>query len=249
MADRYFVEHKIDSDRIVLGPPEGRHLARVMRADPGDAVTLFDGSGAEFVANVERVGRDEVVLAIRERHEIDRELPVRLVLAVALPKGDRQKWLVEKCVELGVKALVPLYTERGVAQPADSALARLRRSVIEATKQCGRNRLMEIAEAQKWSDLAASTSPDTLRLVAQPGASQSIIAACRAGDAGSHACSREVCAAVGPEGGLSDNEYELALAQGWQGVSLGTRILRVETACLALAATVAALSESTRTTD
>lgn len=243
MADRYFVEHRIETERIVLGPPEGHHLARVMRAQPGDAVTLFDGSGAEFDATIVRIVRDQVELTVGERREVDRELRMRLLLAVALPKGDRQKWLVEKAVEQGVASLVPLRTERGVAQPADSALARLRRAVIEASKQCGRNRLMEIAEPEKWSEFAARDSRETLRLIAQPGATQSISAACRTDGSSQAARQREICIAVGPEGGFSDQEFNLALAHGWQGVSLGRRILRVETACLVLAAVVATLAE------
>ncbi|MBX3411640.1 MAG: 16S rRNA (uracil(1498)-N(3))-methyltransferase [Pirellulales bacterium] len=246
MADRYFVEHTIDSDRVVLGPPEGHHLARVMRAKPGDAVTLFDGSGAEFDASVARVARDEVELTIHTRREIDRELPLRLTLAVALPKGDRQKWLVEKCVELGVSSIVPLWTERGVAQPADSALARLRRAAIEATKQCGRNRLLEIAEPRPWSEFAARDVPESLRLIAQPEATASVAAVWRDRLERTGAAPREVCVAVGPEGGFSDAEFAAAVEHGWQGVALGTRILRVETACLTLAATLGALADDAR---
>ena len=106
---------------------------------------LWDGSGAEFSAKVAQIGRSSVDLEVRQRHEIDRELSFSLTLGVALPKGDRQRWLVEKCTELGTTCLVPLITERGVAQPVEKALSRLERTVIETCKQCGRNRLMEIA--------------------------------------------------------------------------------------------------------
>ena len=126
-----------------------------MRAKAGTRVTLFDGSGWEFDAVVQRTGRSEVELAIAGRQEIDREARIAVTLGVALPKGDRQKWLVEKVVELGVARLVPLETERGVAQPVENALERLRRGVIEASKQCGRNRLMEIAEPRAWREFLA----------------------------------------------------------------------------------------------
>ena len=108
MTDRYFVESPIRADRATLVGPEAHHLIHVMRAGPGDAVVLFDGSGAEFDAVVERSTRAEVELAVRSRREVDRESPRALTLAVALPKGDRQKWLVEKAVELGVRRMVPL---------------------------------------------------------------------------------------------------------------------------------------------
>ena len=168
MSDRYFVESPVVSDRAVLAGAEAHHLLHVMRAKVGTRVTLFDGSGWEFDAVVERTGRSEVELAIAGRQEIDREAPIAVTLGVALPKGDRQKWLVEKVVELGVARLVPLETERGVAQPVENALERLRRGVIEASKQCGRNRLMEIAGPKTWQEFLAESGDVACRLVAHP---------------------------------------------------------------------------------
>src|SRR4030095_7741023 len=130
MADRYFVEPPITGDHAQLVGPEAHHLAHVMRAQSGHRVTLFDGSGSEFAARVKKVGRSAVELTIESRKQVDRELSVRVTIAVALPKGERQRWLVEKLTELGVFRLVPLITDRAVAQPGESALARLRRGVI-----------------------------------------------------------------------------------------------------------------------
>ena len=110
MADRYFVESPIAGDQARLCGAESHHLAHVMRAKPLDEVVLFDGSGAEFLARVERVGRSEIELAVLSRAAVNREARTPLTLAVALPKGDRQRWLVEKAVELGVARLVPLVT-------------------------------------------------------------------------------------------------------------------------------------------
>src|SRR5262245_41249970 len=135
MSERFFIEPPVTGPRVVLTGDEARHVARVMRAAVGDEVILFDGSGAEFLARITILGKSTIELEIVERRETSRELPMRLTLAVALPKGERQKWLVEKATELSVTCLVPLITERGVAQPTDSALARLRRAVIEASKQ------------------------------------------------------------------------------------------------------------------
>src|SRR6476660_6732359 len=152
MSERFYSPHPITAGCMMLDGPEAHHLLHVMRASVGDEVTLFDDSGAEFKATVETLRRADAELRIIERREIDRELPFELVVGVALPKGDRQKWLVEKLTELGVTTLVPLITERCVAQPAAAVLDRLRRSVIEAAKQCGRNRLMKIAEPKTWTD-------------------------------------------------------------------------------------------------
>ena len=89
------------------------HLIHVMGATPGRQIVLFDGSGAEFPAVIQQVGRSEVELSVNSRAEINRELPLDVTLGVALPKGERQKWLVEKAVEVGLTRIVPLRTQRG----------------------------------------------------------------------------------------------------------------------------------------
>ena len=124
-------------------------MIHVMRAAPGRRVTLFDGSGQEWTAEVRRLGRAEVELQVLAGRLVDRELPVEVTLASALPKGERQKWLVEKLVELGIARLVPLQMA-GRSEPGPPALERLRRGVIEASKQCGRNRLMEVTAPKAW---------------------------------------------------------------------------------------------------
>ena len=234
MSDRYFVELPITGSAVTLEGPEAHHLIHVMRAKAGHQVVLFDGSGFEFAAVVDRIGRSSVALQVVSKLEISRELPVQLVLAVALPKGDRQKWLVEKAVELGVAAIVPLNTARSVAAPAESALGRLQRGVIEASKQCGRNRLMEIRQPVAWADLVTSVPKDVLRLLAHPAIST---AANNTADFGQLNC---IYAAVGPEGGFTEDEIRLAIDQGWQGIDLGPIILRIETAAICIAARVAA---------
>jgi 16S rRNA (uracil1498-N3)-methyltransferase len=233
VTDRYFSEIPISEGRVRLAGAEAHHLIHVMRAKPGARVVLFDGSGAEFAARVERVDRAEVQLAVLSRQEADRELPLELTLGVALPKGDRQRWLVEKAVELGVGRLVPLVTARSVAQPVQQALARLRRTVIEASKQCGRNRLLQIGRPQAWADYVADTAEVPCRLLAQPHGRHP-----GAGPPSTPDLSVPVCLAVGPEGGFTEEEIALAVAAGWRTVDLGPRTLRVETAALLLVAMV-----------
>ena len=239
MSDRYFVDHPISLGRVTLTGPEAHHLMHVMRAGPGTQVTLFDGHGAEFPAVVQQVRRSEVELSVVSCDPVDRELPIELTLGVALPKGDRQKWLIEKAVELGVTQLAPLRTERAVAQPVEQAILRLRRSVIEASKQCGRNRLMQIVAPQNWSDFVRETADVPCRLLAHP---QPEIAPMYSGSqenaAGKPAryTAMKTVVAVGPEGGLTDDEVTLALAAGWRLIDLGPRILRIETAALAMVA-------------
>lgn len=233
MADRYFAQSPIRGDRALLSGAEAHHLLHVMRAQAGTRVVLFDGSGTEFAAEVIRIGRAEVELAILASREADRELPVDLILGVSLPKGDRQRWLAEKAVELGVRRLVPLRTARSVAEPTDHALARLQRTVIEASKQCGRNRLMEIAPPQNWAQYVSATREAACRLLAHPGGRTGMGRVSPPDGPG-----QPLLLAVGPEGGLADEEVAAAIDAGWQPVDLGPRTLRVETAAVLLVAMV-----------
>lgn len=228
MARRYFSERPIAGEQVTLDGPEAHHLLHVLRAAPGDEVVLFDGGNDEFDAVVVQSKRTAVELAITCRRTVERELPHPLTLGLALPKGDRQRWIVEKAVELGVGRLVPLVTERSESARAD----KLHRYVIEASKQCGRNRLMEITTPVPWADWLALPAVDPLgprrTWVAHPGG--------RPLAAGDHLHDRPAWIAVGPEGGFTDVEIEDAQAAGWELVGLGPRILRIETAAIALVA-------------
>jgi 16S rRNA (uracil1498-N3)-methyltransferase len=245
MSARFFSAESITGEQILLEAPEAHHLLHVMRAEVGQQVTLFDDSGAEFTAEVTSRGRADVELRILDRRSVDRELPFTLVVGVSLPKGDRQKWLVEKLTELGVTTLVPLVTDRGVAQPTPAAIGRLERTVVEACKQCGRNRLMRIAKPQAWGEWLAAPdddhhtkpagderSPDTRCLLAHPGGTP--VATLDV------SLSMPTRVAIGPEGGFTDDEVAAAACAGWQSVDLGPRLLRVETAAIMLAASVVA---------
>ena len=160
MSERFFVDAAITTERATLRGAEAHHLLHVMRAKTGDEVQLFDGSGSQFTARVEQLSRSQVELVVLIGEAVDRESTVALTLAVALPKGDRQRWLVEKAVELGVTRIVPLSTKRSVAEISAATLDRLRRIVVEASKQCGRNRLLEITEPQNWQQAIESFRPE-----------------------------------------------------------------------------------------
>src|SRR3954471_6185183 len=235
MSDRFFASQPITGDHVTLDGPEAHHLLHVMRAAAGTQVTVFDNSGAEFDAVVESTRRSDAILRVTDRREVNCELPFPLVVGVALPKGDRQKWLVEKLNELGFTTLVPLITERSVSQAMASTTERLTRTAIEATKQCGRARLMQIVAPQTWSEftginpiVGVPQSPTMRRLLAHPNSppvSQFTLSP-----------ALPTTIAIGPEGGFTDGEVSSALAGGWQPVSIGRSVLRVETAAIALAA-------------
>ena len=230
MSQRYFVEQPITSTHVRIAGAEAHHLLHVMRGQRGQMVELFDGSGNEFQAEICGGGRDWVDLSVKSSAAIDRELASALEVAVALPKGDRQRILVEKLVELGVSSLVPLITARGVAQWSDQVRTRLKRCAIEASKQCGRNRLMKIGEPMKCESFFSGDSSYSSKLIAHPGGQPiSVIA-----------WSAPVAIAIGPEGGFTNEEFRIAVKNRWQPIHLGPRILRVETAALFVSAIASA---------
>lgn len=230
MPDRYFLEHAPLEGQLTFDDNEANHLAKVMRAKVGDRVMAFDGKGLEYEVELTEVSKRSVRGQVLSAEAIDREPARRLTLAVALPKGERQRWLVEKCVELGVARLVPLVTSRGVAQPVENALARLRKYVIEATKQCGRNQLMEIGEPQTCLAMLADAPESGARWLLHPTAENQLAEVSLDWE--------DFTAVIGPEGGFSEDEVAQAKERHWQIVGLGPRILRVETAALAIAARV-----------
>src|SRR5262249_28458527 len=148
-----------------------------------------------------------------------------LHVAAPLPRGDRAQFLVEKLTELGVAALHLISTQRSVVQPREAKLDKLERYVIEASKQCGRNVLLRVEAPRPWEQLVADERLPAARLLAHPGAESGPWPA----------AGQDVIAAVGPEGGFTDQEVAQARAAGWAVVGLGPRVLRVETAAVALA--------------
>lgn len=234
MASRFYSEHPIVSDDVQLAGQEHHHMAKVMRMKAGDEIVLFDGSGYEFTAIIDLLGRNAARCRVTDKRAVDRELPFSLSLAVALPKGDRQQWLVEKAVELGVSTLIPLVTQHGVAQPRDKSLARLERWVVAASKQCGRNKLMHIAAPEKLADISRADlqSENGQAWFAHPGQSTAIA------DLLTSSPQAPSIVAIGPEGGFADEELEEAIELGYVAMSLGDRILRIETAAIALVSAI-----------
>ena len=237
MSDRFYLEpgvSNIDGDCATLGGDEAHHFTRVMRGKVGDEITLFDGSGLSWHGKVETVSKTTVSVQILETLPDKIESPLRLTVVTALPKGDRQRFLVEKLAELGTARLVPLKLERSVARADEKATAKFRRYVIEAAKQCGRNVLMEVAEEMSLAEMNTLLGNDFSKLILHP------ISLGKVGqttpkeflDAGVPA---KCAVLVGPEGSFTDREVESALEFGFRPIELGKRILRTETACIAAA--------------
>lgn len=228
MPPRFYFDQPITGDSLTIAGDEVKHIVGAHRLGVGDDIVLFDGSGDEFLSRIRETEKKSVLVSVIERRSVSRELPFELVLAVALPKGDRQKVLVEKLVELGVTRLIPVNCQRSVVVASRKSVQRLDRRVIEASKQCGRNRLMEISSPKSFDDIVVST------------AGQKFIAHRLQGPCGHRPIddrseNASVTVAVGPEGGFTDDEISAAGQSGWQIVSFGPTILRVETAAVCAA--------------
>jgi 16S rRNA (uracil1498-N3)-methyltransferase len=210
-------------------------MLHVVRVSVGDEVILFDGNGSIVTARLAHASKREAQLEALSREVVDVEPSRALTLACALPRGPRMDWLVEKCTELGVARIIPMITQHSVVDPGareEHHQQRWQRIVVEATKQCGRARLLQIASVQRFEDVVADAPSDVVRLIASPEPDAVSIAEF----SGQLAPNQPLTAFVGPEGGFSPNEVAAARHRGSVTVSLGPRILRIETAAVALAA-------------
>ena len=207
---------------------EAKHLTRVCRLGVGDEIEIFDGAGFATRSRVITLGNDWVDLTAVGKPIPEQSAPFPLVLASASPKSDRLEWLVEKATELGVARFIPLVCDRSVVEPGPGKISRLARTVIEASKQCGRARLMVIDPPTRWSSVVESFSESRKFLADARGRS--------AGQLPEIASGRPVILAVGPEGGFTPAELDQAKSAGWIMVQLGVNTLRIETAAVAGAA-------------
>ena len=221
---------------VVLENSAAHYLCRVLRVTPGQAVTLFNGDGFDYPAEVRRTGRREVVLRVEGRQPGLPESRLRITVAQALCRGERMDQTLQKCTELGAAAFQPLVTERAEVRLHGERLQRRldhwRGVVVSACEQCGRARVPEVRAPltlPEWLD----QEPRGLRLVLDPAA-ESPLSGARVGD--------QVALAVGPEGGFSDAELGLLRERDVKAFRLGPRILRTETAAPAAVAILQTLA-------
>ena len=225
---RFFVEQIADD--MTLSAEESRHVKNVLRLTEGDEVTLFDGSGREYSAVVDHVARDAVHVHVVREAVSDREPGIRVTLLVGALKGDKTELVVQKATELGVMRIGVFSSRYCAAYMNENKLERLRRVAREAAKQCLRATVPEVVYYE--------TLEEALR--AGEGCRHKLFA-CEflpAGGEGLGVLQESVCAVVGSEGGFSEEEYETARQLGYTGISLGRRILRAETAAIALTSVI-----------
>ena len=221
-----------------------RHV-QVLRMQPGEALTLFNGEGGECSATVLRMGRSDVLVEVQAHHAIERENLRPVHLALGMPANDRMDWLVEKATELGVSSIQPLMTAHSVlrlkGERADKKVAHWNSVAAAACEQCGRNRVpavYEVLDVQDWLRRATPAPAPGLRAMLSLREGTLPLAGLLATQ--TPAETTPVYFFSGPEGGLAATEEQAALSAGWVPVTLGPRTLRAETAPLAALAALTA---------
>ncbi|ALK90396.1 16S rRNA (uracil(1498)-N(3))-methyltransferase [Limnohabitans sp. 63ED37-2] len=223
---------------LSLSLPAGaaRHV-QVLRLQPGDVITLFNGEGGEFDATVTRMGRSDVEVEVGAHHAVEREAARAVHLLAGITANERMDWLVEKATELGVASITPLVAERSVlklkGERAEKKLAHWQGVAVAAAEQCGRNRVPTVHPAVTLAEWVKKAPPGERWVLSLSEGTQSL--AQMQGPAAGLPMA-PVTVLSGPEGGLSPTEEAAALAAGFAPVTLGPRVLRAETAPLAVLA-------------
>jgi len=215
--------------RVTLAGTAATHVRRVLRLGAGDAVTLFNGDGADYPSRIAGYGRGTVEVEVERQVPARGESPLAVTLVQGVARAERMDFVVQKATELGVVAIVPVVTDRSVVKPDRHGgvrkLEHWRGIAVAACEQCGRARVPEIAALRPLADLLAAPPYARARLLLAPDAQLSLAAAARGEPA--------IEILVGPEGGLADAERQSALEAGFRACRLGPRVLRSETAAIA----------------
>lgn len=227
---RLYVEERLgQGESIRLEGDRAHYLSRVLRLEAGADFVVFNGQGGEFEARVERVERDAVWARVGAFTAVERESPLNITLVPGISRGERMDFTVQKAVELGVRTIAPVTTERSAVR-LDGArrsrrLEHWRGIVLNACQQCGRTRIPlveEITSLDQWLETASKSAAS--RLVLSPRGTLS---------ADDVEVEKDVVLLIGPEGGFSQRELERVSQSGFRALSLGPRILRTETAAVA----------------
>lgn len=226
---RFFIE-PTPADHFQLTGDDARHVIKSLRMREGEALTLCDGSGVDYHSVIEGFCGDDVLVRVLSREKTGSEPAVKVTLYQALPKGEKFDFIIQKAVELGVHAIVPVLTERCVSRPDSKSMAkkllRLQRIALEAAKQSGRGIIPEIRPLISFREAVAGMKQADRAILFYEGATEPLSAFLQGGVPDGD----EIAILIGSEGGFSPEEADYAAQQGAFPASLGRRILRCETA-------------------
>lgn len=229
---RIYVDQALEVSRQVeLSSDRAHYVSNVLRLAPGRRLIVFNGQGGEFRAELLQAGKKQAVIRLDDYVDQNRESPLDVELAIGLSRGDRMDWIVQKATELGVTRISPLYAERTEVKlrgpRLDKKMQHWKQIAVGACEQCQRNRLPELSEPMALSDFLAQCNSER-KLLLHPDTENPAVSA--------EQNVRSVAVLVGPEGGFGEAEVALAKESQFETWQLGPRILRTETAPIAVLA-------------
>lgn len=233
--DRFYIPYISPVHEIWIDGKEAHHILHVKRAKPGSKITLFDGKGIEYLANITEILDDKLKVFIEQTRVVDRESSVDITIAFSIPKGKHAIFLIQKCAELGVKTLIPLHCERSVVDirhKSTEKTEKWNKVIIAASKQCKRNYLTKIEDVMSFDGLMKTSCDYDLSLIACTDTHTKTLKSVLS----EHPSARKIICLVGPEGGFTHSEIEMAEKSGCIPVRTGHSVLRIETAVVAISA-------------
>lgn len=231
---RFFVSpDQVKSGHITISGPDVRHITRVLRMGAGDIITVLDGEGKAYEARIENISRDRVRCEVLEQGQAGGEPPIRVTLVQGISKGEKMDLVMQKGTELGVTSIIPVICRYSVVKMSPRKAAerrdRWQRIAVEAAKQCRRSVVPRVATPTTWQEALEDIPDGAVALMPYEGETdRKIRDVLRELNAPT-----EIFIFIGPEGGIHPEEFEQAQWRGVIPVTLGSRILRTETAGLA----------------
>lgn len=234
--NRFFVSPSninIEGNEIIINGEDVKHISKVLRLTKGDLVEICDGKAYEFIAEINSVTKDEVILRIKDQQPLKSEPPIEVILYQSIPKSTKMDLIIQKTTEMGIKEVIPIITDRTIVQFKDDKdkekkTDRWQKIAIEAAKQSKRGEIPKIHYPITFKEALEHCQINNLNIIAyekenNTGIKESIMTA-------KDNNSKKIGIWIGPEGGFTEKEIHAAKEQGVQAITLGPRILRTETA-------------------
>lgn len=222
-------EDQVHKGEAIISGTDYKHIVKVLRLKPGDSITLFDANSTEYYGKIRDIGKRDICVDIQASKQVSTESPIEITLLQGLPKGDKMDYIIEKATELGVKRIVPVITERAQIRDRDRK-KRWDRIALEASKQCGRTNPTIIENTLDFDKALNVYAKKGLAIILHVNAE--VLA--KNYIKNSLQAPTNIVLFVGPEGGFTDNEVLLGNKMGFISLGLGPRVLRTETASIAV---------------
>ncbi len=229
---KFFVDpSSVEADIIKIGGEDSHHISRVLRLKEDDEVIVCDKNGIDYYCSVKSIEKDEVTVWILKKEVSKTEPPIEITLYQGVPKGDKLETVIQKCVELGAVAIVPVAMKRSVAiiKDKEKKQIRMQRIAMEAAKQCGRAKIPEVLQTMSFKEAIVHSNMCDLKILPYEAENELSLKTVLK----NNEKAKKIAVFIGPEGGFDDEEVSIAKDNGFEIVTLGPRILRTETAPLA----------------